>query len=239
MILSRTKRNHFYMPHSRKKAYFDAIASGNSGAIDALEEQNRGYPAAMISRCSSEEEAASKMRYESVTAANEMCLVAVQAGLLDMVAYDIRDEHIAALDEAAGPAECYGLVHEAAREFAHRMSFVIKEKNYSPRLLRMMDYIKEHLGERIELADIANHVNISRTYASAVFKEELGVNISEYILKERLAEAERLLRETDISIGDISKRLAFCSQSYFTKRFNETEGMTPLEYRRKRGQIIG
>lgn len=253
MILSRTRRNQVYLPYARKKPYFDAIASGNTEAIDKLADKNRVYTAALAAKCASEKEAVSKMRYGSLEAASEMCLIAIQSGLLDMVAYDIRDGMVAKLDEAQSddaahdaPADeasndtttldaYYDIVHSLAREYALRVSYVLKEKKYSPRLVRMMTYIKEHLGERIELASIAEHVNVSRTYASAIFKDELGITISDFILQERMLEAERMLRETDLSVADISGKLAFCSQSYFTKRFTETKGVTPLEYRKQYG----
>lgn len=232
MILSRTRRNQIYLPYSRKKPYFEAIASGSAEAIDKLAEKNRGYTEALRAKCATEEEATEKMRYGAVNAANELCLVAIQSGLLDMVAYDLRDEMIDGLYKTDA---YYDIVHGLAREYALRMSYVIKEKKYSPRLVRMMTYIKEHLSEKIELAEIAEHVNVSRTYASAVFKEELGITISEFILRERMSEAERMLRETDLPVAEISGRLAFCSQSYFTKRFTEAKGVTPLEYRRQQG----
>ena len=233
MTLSRTRRNQIYMPHSRKEPYFDAISGGDADAIDALAEKNRDYISAVASKCASEDELIERMRSESAGAVNEMCLVSVQSGLLDMVAYDIRDGAAERLKSVQSAGECYDLVHEAAREYALRMSYLIKEKKYSPRLIRMMEYIREHIGEKIELADIARHVNISRTYASAVFKDELGINISGFILKERLSKAKTLLRETDMSVAEISETLAFCSQSYFTKLFREAEGMTPLEYRKR------
>lgn len=233
MILSRTRRNQVYIPYAGKKPYFEAIAGGDSEAVDRLAEKNRGYSAALSAKCASEEEAVEKMRYGSACAASELCLTAVRSGLLDMVAYDIRDEMLAGLEAADSVEECYDLVHGAAREYALRVSYVLKEKQYSPRLVRMMTYIREHLSEKIELAAIAGHVNVSRTYASAVFKEELGITISDFILRERMQEAERMLRETDLPVAEISGRLAFCSQSYFTKRFTETNGVTPLEYRRQ------
>ena len=236
MILSRTRRNQIYLPYAKKKPYFEAIAHGDPEAVSRLAEKNRGYTDSLADKCASQEEAIEKMRYGSVGAANELCLVAIQSGLLDMVAYDLRDEMIERLDDAGTEMrsleEYYDLVHDLASEYALRMSYVIREKKYSPRLVRMMTYIKEHLGEKIELAEIAEHVNVSRTYASAIFKEELGITISEFILRERMYEAKRMLRETDLPVAEISSRLAFCSQSYFTKRFTETEGMTPLEYRR-------
>ena len=122
-----------------------------------------------------------------------------------------------------------------AHNYAVKMKYVLREKKLSPRLARMMTYIEEHLTDRIELADIADHVGISRTYASAVFKEELGITISEFILRERMIEAKRMLRDTDMTVSSIADRLSFCSQSYFTKNFTAAEGMTPVEYRRQFG----
>ncbi|MBP3895524.1 MAG: helix-turn-helix transcriptional regulator [Mogibacterium sp.] len=232
LILSRTRRNQIYLPYRRKKDYFDAIASGNTDAIALLSEKNYEYPTSIYNRCESYSEAMQKMYYESVCAASEMCVLAVQAGLLDMVAYDIRDEFIAEFDNAVSLADLYDLVHGMAYNFALKMKYLIREKKYSPRLISMMEYIESHLTEKIELSDVAKHVNLSRTYASAVFKEELGITMSEFIKRERMMEAKRMLRDTNLSAADIAGRLGFCSQSYFTKQFVETEGITPQAYRR-------
>ena len=232
IILSRTRRNQIYLPYLRKKKYFDAIKAGDTERIAALSQDNYEYPTALYNRCSSYSEAMNKMYYEAVCAASEMCLVTIEAGLLDMVAYDIRDEFISEFDNASSLPDLYDLVHGMAHNFAVKMKYVLKEKKKSPRLARMVSYIEDHLGEKIELADIAEHVNLSRTYASAIFKEELGITISEFILRERMLEAKRLLRETDLTAAAIADRLAFCSQSYFTKNFTQTQGMTPGEYRK-------
>ncbi|MBE6040882.1 MAG: helix-turn-helix transcriptional regulator [Clostridiales bacterium] len=235
MVLSRTRRNQVYLPYMRKKPYFDAIIKGDADTIAALSQKNYEYPTALFNRCGTYSEAMEKMYYESVCAASEMCIVAIQAGLLDMVAYDIRDEFIKEFDNAVALPDLYDLVHGMAHNYAVKMKYLIREKKYSPRLIKMMTYIEEHLTEKIELAQIAEHVNLSRTYASAIFKEELGITLSEFIMNERMLEAKRMLRDTDLNVATIADRLAFCSQSYFTKNFTDSEGMTPVEYRRKYG----
>ena len=235
MVLSRTRRNQIYLPYARKKAYFDAIAKGDTDAVAALSQKNYEYPTALYNRCGSYSEAMEKMYYESVCAAAEMCLAAIQAGLLDMVAYDIRDEFIKEFDNAVSLPDLYDLVHGMAHSYAVKMRYIIREKKYSPRLVKMMTYIEEHLTEKIELAQVAGHVNLSRTYASAIFREELGITMSEFIMHERMLEARRMLTDTDLTVAAIADRLAFCSQSYFTKNFTAAEGMTPVEYRRQYG----
>ena len=232
IILSRTRRNQIYLPYLRKNKYFDAIRTGNAERIMELSQENYEYPTALFNRCTSYSDAMNKMYYEAVIAASEMCLVSIEAGLLDMVAYDVRDEFISEFDNASSLPDIYDLVHGMAYNYAVKMKYVLKEKKKSPRLARMVSYIEDHLHEKIELADIAEHVNVSRTYASAIFKNELGITISEFILRERMLEAKRLLRETDMTVSAVADSLAFCSQSYFTKNFTETQGMTPVEYRK-------
>ena len=235
MVLSRTRRNQIYLPYARKKTYFDAITKGDAETIAALSQKNYEYPTALYNRCGSYSEAMEKMYYEAVCAAAEMCIVSIQAGLLDMVAYDIRDEFIKEFDNAVSLPDLYDLVHGMAHSYAVKMRYIIRENKYSPRLVKMMTYIEEHLTEKIELAQVAEHVSLSRTYASAIFREELGITMSEFILNERMLEAKRMLRDTDLTVAAIADRLAFCSQSYFTKNFTATEGMTPVEYRRQNG----
>ena len=235
MVLSRTRRNQIYLPYARKKTYFDAITKGDAETIAALSQKNYEYPTALYNRCGSYSEAMEKMYYEAVCAAAEMCIVSIQAGLLDMVAYDIRDEFIKEFDNAVSLPDLYDLVHGMAHSYAVKMRYIIREKKYSPRLVKMMTYIEEHLTEKIELVQVAEHVSLSRTYASAIFREELGITMSEFILNERMLEAKRMLRDTDLTVAAIADRLAFCSQSYFTKNFTATEGMTPVEYRRQNG----
>ena len=128
MILSRTRRNQIYLPYLRKKKYFDAIRTGNTERITELSEQNYEYPTALYNRCSSYSEAMNKMYYEAVCAASEMCLIAIEAGLLDMVAYDIRDEFISEFDNATALPDLYDLVHGMAYNYAVKMKYVLKEK---------------------------------------------------------------------------------------------------------------
>ena len=51
LILSRTRRNQIYLPYTRKKPYFEAIASGDDNRISELSQENYEYPTALYNRC--------------------------------------------------------------------------------------------------------------------------------------------------------------------------------------------
>lgn len=231
LILDRSKTGRKYLSYANKRVYFDAIATGNAEDILELSEANYRYPSKVFEQSDSYSDAMYRMYYDAVCAASEMCLVAIQNGLPDMVAYDIRDRFIDEFDNAVSLPDLYDLIHGMAHEFAVRVRSARRSSFGSPKLSAMMTYIEEHLTERLTLQDVAEAADLSRTYASAVFKNELGMTMSEFILRERIAEAKRLLSRSDLTISEIAERLQFCSQSYFTECFRKLTDKTPNEYR--------
>jgi transcriptional regulator GlxA family with amidase domain len=63
-------------------------------------------------------------------------------------------------------------------------------------------------------------------------RQAKGVSIHRWIVDSRLAEARRLLGETDLPIGEIAWRSAFRSASAFTSAFRASSGYAPAELRR-------
>ncbi len=94
-----------------------------------------------------------------------------------------------------------------------------------------LDYINKYYKENISLDDVASKVYLSRYYFSRLFKKEIGVTFSSYVLYKKMEEAKALLENTNQSILDISCYLNFKEQNYFTKVFKSCIGYTPTEYR--------
>jgi YesN/AraC family two-component response regulator len=96
-----------------------------------------------------------------------------------------------------------------------------------------LSFIDNHYKENIRLKYIAGRVSLSSYYFSRLFKKEVGVNLSQYILHKRLEIAKRMLEETEQSIVDISASVGFQEHNYFGKIFKRLTGATPSEYRKK------
>ena len=77
---------------------------------------------------------------------------------------------------------------------------------------------------------------MSKTYLSTLFKKETGYSISEYINGIRVDRARSLLVNSDIAIVEIARMCGFEDQSYFTKVFRKTTGITPKKCRESRGK---
>lgn len=101
-----------------------------------------------------------------------------------------------------------------------------------PESIRIMkQYMKENFYKNLTLDMIADTAFLSASYASRLFKKEQDISIMEFLLQIRMTEARRLLKETDLSIEEISERTGYSDSGYFTKVFRKSEGKTPSQYR--------
>lgn len=94
------------------------------------------------------------------------------------------------------------------------------------------DYIDEHFSEKIYLDDLAKTVCLSSTYLSAIFKKELGINITDYTNTVRCDHAKDLLKTTALSLNIIAEKVGYADEKYFQHQFKKIVGITPVQFRR-------
>lgn len=94
-------------------------------------------------------------------------------------------------------------------------------------------YIHDNINQNISRKDVANLVYLNEEYFSRLFKAKMGMTFKDYVMKEKMNLAKKLLAATNFSVGIIASKAGYDNFSYFSKVFKEMEGMTPLEYRQK------
>ncbi len=96
----------------------------------------------------------------------------------------------------------------------------------------VLGYIKQHY-ENTELClnEIADFVNVSPAHLSALYKKSTGQNISDIITTVRIEAACQLLNQTSMSLKEISKKIGYTNQYYFSSCFKKKIGQTPSGYR--------
>lgn len=93
-------------------------------------------------------------------------------------------------------------------------------------------YIETHIDEnQLSLPDVARSLGVSPSYLSHVFSLAGEETFVEYVSRQRIECAKRLLRDTELSVADISDRLGYSSPQYFRGRFKLACGVTPSAYR--------
>ncbi|MEH7075996.1 response regulator transcription factor [Neobacillus drentensis] len=93
-------------------------------------------------------------------------------------------------------------------------------------------YIEEHFKEKLTLEMVASKVFVNAKYFSHVFKKEMGVAFTDYIIQMRIQYACRLLETTNYQAYRISCECGFSDPSYFNRVFCAKMNMTPQNYRK-------
>ena len=101
------------------------------------------------------------------------------------------------------------------------------------RIKIIINYVHNHYMEKINLKDISDEVNLSRSACCREFKKYMNCSIFEYITNYRLVVSENLLITTNESITDIAYQCGFGSASYFIEKFKLQTGVSPFVYRKK------
>lgn len=108
----------------------------------------------------------------------------------------------------------------------------------SRKVFAAIQYIRGHLQEALSLAEVAESVNFSPGYLSTLFRQELNISFSEFVLDARLRRV-KLLLQGDASLSSIAEQTGFHDASYLIKVFKRATGMTPNKYRQHRGEKGG
>lgn len=97
---------------------------------------------------------------------------------------------------------------------------------------RMLDFIQQHYAEPISLKQVAQSGQVCRSKCCRLFRQYLGHTVTGYLQTYRLEQALTLLRESSLSISEISYACGFCSASYFTELLTRYKGCSPTAYRK-------
>ena len=123
------------------------------------------------------------------------------------------------------------LQYRMVLDFTERVKQIRMGRQPSKPVIDVPNDIQHHLSEAITAKHIADHLFLSRPHLSTKFKAEAGMNLSDFIVKEKKREAKRLLRYSDETSYAIASFLGFASQSHFSLVFKKHTGKTPKEHR--------
>ncbi|MGI6743723.1 MAG: helix-turn-helix transcriptional regulator [Eubacteriales bacterium] len=100
---------------------------------------------------------------------------------------------------------------------------------------RATAYIAANYMHPITLKDTADHIYISSSYLSRIFRSEMGVRFSEYLTKYRIDKSKLLLTDPELTVSDVASLVGYTDQSYFNKVFKRMIGVSPKKWRLSNG----
>jgi len=101
-----------------------------------------------------------------------------------------------------------------------------------------IEYINSNISYEITIEEICRAVHMSKYYFCRQFKKHTGMTVMKYILKTRIVLAKSELKKTNLSITETSDKYGFSSTSYFCRVFKAEENCSPLQYRKRKRNIV-
>lgn len=121
------------------------------------------------------------------------------------------------------------LVEQYKKEYESNSGRIVRKE-----VAEAKSFVRSHMKEELQVADIAAMVNMSGSYFSHVFKKEEGISFLEYINKVRMEHARHLLENSDRKVNEIADEVGIVNPNYFSTQFKKSVGQSPLEYRQTR-----
>jgi AraC-like DNA-binding protein len=92
-------------------------------------------------------------------------------------------------------------------------------------------YLREHVGARVSVADLAALARLSPSHFAALFRRATGMGVLQYQTRLRMSRARELLDTTDRPIAEIGRDLGYPDPFYFSRQFGKVHGVSPSAYR--------
>ncbi len=99
---------------------------------------------------------------------------------------------------------------------------------------RLTEFILAHLNQNLSLDMLAQQLGFSSYHFARLFRQTTGESPHQFVLRKRIEAAQRLLKETNLSLTQVALEVGFPNQSHFTQAFKHRVGYTPRIYRQDR-----
>jgi len=133
-----------------------------------------------------------------------------------------RDQTIASLLAASGAAW-------------HLMTLLASDRvTRNPRsgsIDQAAEFLREHIDERVDVAQLAAMVRLSPSHFAALFKKQIGYPVLQYQTQLRMARAREVLDTTELPIAQVAAIAGYADSFYFARQFKRLHGVTPFRYR--------
>ncbi len=228
-LFKQREDNFEHASYSAEMSTVQPVKNGDLKAVERVIRQHKDFKLPSLS--ASPLQSAKFLFVADVTVCCRFC---IEGGMPASESYGLSDLFIRKTDQCQTEDDVEELYGSMMREYARRMrEYKKRRRELSPKVILSINYIQNHLHDRITVADIADELSMNASYLSTLFAKETGLSVSAYIREQKLNAAKHLLAYNDDSCTDIAEYLGFSGESHFSALFSKQEGISPKEYRKR------
>ncbi|WP_294475967.1 AraC family transcriptional regulator [uncultured Ruminococcus sp.] len=215
-----------HSPYEKELEFYSAVAAGNLERVEELY-----TPLAVEGYGKLSMDPVRNMKYHLTITIALIARFCIEKGLPTETSYTISDIFINRLDVSTTEEQLSQIHREVFVEYCKRMQKVNSGNAYSKHVLMCLDLIYDNIYNGIRVQELADKLGLTPQYLSKLFKQEVGVTISDYIMSRRIQAAENMLKFSEYSPIDIGNYMGFSSHSHFIACFKKHTGLTPKQFR--------
>lgn len=225
ILIKRRETFDFHTPYEHELYLLDIVRSGDIKRLEENASRNTPGTPGVLSK-----DPLRNRKNLLIASVTTVTRAAMDGGVPEEVAYAMSDSFIRKSEEAVDIQTVEALNARAIRDFTLAAASYKKKIIVSSRAKKCMDYIQKYLYQHLELSLLSQELNISCSTVSRIFSKEIGLSFVEYVQKERIEAAKKMLKFTSLTMLEVSSMLCFATQSYFIKIFKKHTGCTPAEF---------
>lgn len=216
----------YFYPFDVEQRLIQLVRSGNkpetARLIDQIREKNgEAAQAAVVQRLLAQELCGTLMKCCEPSGTGE-------AALNEEVEVVLK-----ASDPALPPPEVLHMLFHALLDLCQKQED--RKRSHNNSLAgRLIEYIDRHYSDPdLSLSVLAGEAGNSEAYVSYFFKEQTGMNFSDYLEHVRMGEAKRLLLHGGMPVSEIAGLTGYLSLNTFSRAFKRANGMSATEFRKQ------
>lgn len=216
-----------HAPFALEEMLVRAVTSGDSeGALIALSSIERSAKKAILA-----DEPLRSAKNSVICSVVFLTRATIRAGVSSDEAFALSDASIRHIETIKDTKTALEYEKESVLQF---VSLVQRSaaSNYSAAVGRAVHYIESRLDKKLRLKEIASYAQVNPNYLSEIFKKELEIGISEYIMRRKIQDSVYFVKNRAYRLSDVAYLYGFSSQSYFGVVFKRVMGLPPKEYRK-------
>lgn len=225
------RREHqtFHESSDQEQIFYAAVRSGNLPFVKQLLAQHNLSQKTKLGTLS--DSPLQSQKYHFAISAALVARHCIEGGMSREDAFLLSDYYIHKADQLLSKESLDALLYDMFLHYTQKMQQATSSNTLSKEVDCCINYIYEHLHERLTTDRLAKHIGFDRSHLSRTFKAQTGQCLSTYILNKKLETAQNMLLYSKYDIAMIAQILAFSSQSYFTSCFKKKYGQTPKHFR--------
>ncbi len=119
---------------------------------------------------------------------------------------------------------------QAQKPATHNIPSTITNQIKNQVVSNCLRIIDENIAYKLTLDFLSKRLCVSKSHLSKLFKDEVGIGVSDYVRDRRLEQAKHLIQMGNYTITQVSDMLGYCSVCYFSTEFRKKYNLTPSEY---------